>query len=1054
MIAMPPPSSAKRPRDACADESKVQPAQKKTKTKGAPPRKSTLFDDLDAGSPHHPADNSWDLLKELNGGDDDKTSLSSLSELDPDQLSTKTRASNTAECPKNQDECHSGDDDEDLEFEDVHNIPESQPAGLPEDLEHISLTLVRDTRISLTNAFSEKKGPTKKERAVRVACHKLHVLFLLWHNAIRNSWLCDPEVQATLLSHVTPRLWEDIERWRRNSGLSVEGEHLKSNPGGKGKERSKNVGNEPAGRSQRAWGSAAQRLEEGAVNMAQGDPLFRLMKVLAMFWKQRFRITSPGLRKIGYMSLERLDRLTKAYAANPNNPDTFGERICSLEEFRQCARNCAGSRDVGAQLFTALLRALGLEARMTASLQALGFGWTKAEEAEPEREPEDNLNGQDSEESDYQEEASKPSRKTRSAKWTSIDDDGLANDAHDTDDPVINVSSLSMPKRKTGPKTIYHEQLEYPHYWTEVLSPVTKKYLPVDPLIKFVVATNRDLIESLEPRGAKADKAKQVIAYVVGYSQDGSAKDVTLRYLKSQMMPGRTKGMRMPPEKIPVYNRQGKIKRHDLFDWFKFVMKGYERSGSNIEFPITDVDMLEDSTDLKPRQPEKREPKEGQETLQYYKNSEKFVLERHLKREEALLATAEPVRLFVAKGKQGEKSEENVYLRKDVVPVKSAETWHKQGRAPVAGEEPLKRVPYRAATINRKLAIQEAEAATGEKVLQGLFSFEQTDWIIPPPIKNGKIPKNEYGNIDLFVEHMLPQGATHVPYRGAMRVCKKLGIDFAEAVVDFDFGHRMAAPVIQGIVIAEEYHDQVMEELARDEAERARKEDEKRRKKVLDMWRRFLMGMRVAERLRRDYGDVDGLEVFRNHTAAHHEPPSPDTEVVCMGDGKVGEDLPGGFLLDGFDYDDDDDDDDDDDEKEEEEEEKEKEKEKEEPGPSSRQSKFFFDATDGEGGGCESDDSDTGLVIEDGGQSFRTKRDNDEEQGPMEERPKPSPSSPPSPPIRAPPARRQRGGRATASSSSYSRRRLRRVVAEVSLDSDSEGSWGDNSGDDSDEYVD
>ncbi|MBW1279608.1 hypothetical protein, partial [Escherichia coli] len=80
----------------------------------------------------------------------------------------------------------------------------------------------------------------------------------------------------------------------------------------------------------------------------------------------------------------------------------------------------------------------------------------------------------------------------------------------------------------------------------------------------------------------------------------------------------------------------------------------------------------------------------------------------------------------------GNAEEEDVFLRADVVNIKSAETWHKQGRAPLAGEEPLKRVPYRAATLNRRREILEAEAATGGKVLQGLYSIEQTDWIIPP----------------------------------------------------------------------------------------------------------------------------------------------------------------------------------------------------------------------------------------------------------------------------------------------------------------------------------
>jgi xeroderma pigmentosum group C-complementing protein len=421
---------------------------------------------------------------------------------------------------------------------------------------------------------------------------------------------------------------------------------------------------------------------------------------------------------------------------------------------------------------------------------------------------------------------------------------------------------------------------------------VTHKYIPLDPIVKNVIATNRELVESLEPRGGKADKARQVMGYVIGFSQDGTAKDVTVRYLKRQTLPGRTKGVRMPIEKVPVYNRHGKVKRYEKFDWFQSALRGYLRGSEKT--PLTELDELENSTDLKPAQVEKKEVKEGEETLAYYKASKEYVLERHLKREEALLPNAAPVKVFRNKGKGGKSEEEMVYLRSEVVQVKSAETWHKQGRAPLPGEQPLKSVPYRAATINRRREIAEAEAASGQKVLQGLYSFDQTDWIIPPPIKNGVIPRNEYGNIDLFAEHMCPKGAKHVPYRGAGRVCKRLQIDFAEAVVDFEFGHRMAVPVIQGVVIAEENWDMVMEELQKDEAERTRKEDEKRRAAALASWRKFLMGLRIAERIRQDYGHLDETTEVFGHRKDTEDDVAPQHDD---------EDMAGGFLPEGYEED-------------------------------------------------------------------------------------------------------------------------------------------------------
>ena len=887
---MPPYVPRKRTRDhAASTKDEPQKEQKTTKTITAPPRKSTLFDDLDAGSTPRSSTRNGSSVLQLDDSEDDDSSLTSLSDADFEDVPALKRRKVHEPAEPDDD-----DDDEDIEFEDVET-PQTPFTNVPVPSGDLELTLIRDTRISLASALG-KKGPTKLERRARIATHCVHVQFLLWHNAIRNSWLCDPTVQGLLLSHVPPRLWAEVERWRKSTGLDVPEETPKA---GKAKRDVKGKGKEKAPvRSSRDWGAASQRLERGAVDMSHGDPLFRLMKYLAAWWKQRFRVTAPGLRKWGYMSLERLDRLTKAFKQEEHDQDRFGERVRRLEDFRLSAQECVGSRDIGAQLFTALLRALGLEARLVANLQPLGYGWNKLEEADPEKE---GFGFGEAPRTDNDSPRRAPAiAKTKTARAAKgpalgrtsgrnikaeVEESWLAADDSDHDLAI----QVPLSPRKKG--KLYDADLEFPHYWTEVLSPATNKYLAVDALVKSVIATNRELVESLEPRGSKADKAKQVIAYVVGHSQDGTAKDLTVRYLKRQTLPGRTKGMRMPIEKIPVYNRHGKVKRYDHFDWFKSAMRGYTRGDK--KHPLTEADEAENATDLAPTKPEKKPIKEGEETLQYYKNSPDFILPRHLKREEALLPTAVPLKTFKHKPHPTHpQPDEPVYSRKDVVPVKSAETWHKQGRAPLPGEQPLKRVPYRAATTNRRRELAEAEAATGEKALQGLYSLAQTDWIIPPPIVDGVIPKNEYGNIDLFAEHMCPAGAVHVPYRGAGRVAKRLGVDYAEAVVGFEFGHRMAVPVVRGVVVAEEFFGAVMEELEREERERERREDEKRRRVALGMWRRFVMGLRIVERIRVDYGGVgEGEDVFGR---------GGDGVRRVENVGAEDEELGGGFLPEGY----------------------------------------------------------------------------------------------------------------------------------------------------------
>ncbi|KOS22881.1 DNA repair protein rhp42 [Escovopsis weberi] len=881
-------------------------------------RKETLFDDLDATASPHRGDRSNTSLKAFTE-EESESSLTSLSDEDFENVPiAKRRETEDADVDDDLDDKDEDEEDEDIEFEDVAT-PFLPVLDAPLPTGDLELTLNRDTRISLTS-HSDKKGPTKIERQVRIATHCVHVLSLLWHNAVRNAWLCDPEVQAIMVSHLPPRMWDEVERWRRASGLLEKPRTEPPKPKGRKGRNSKGKERELL----RDWGDAAERQEEGAVDLSYGDPLFRLMQHLVPWWRQRYKVTAPGLRKWGYMALERLDRLAKAHKDDEEDQVRFGELVRGLDGFRQCASSCRGSRDVGAQLFTALLRGLGLDARMVASLQPLGFGWNKLEDANPEKEgnapktdqgkatpsrnatmevPKSAKGTPKKAESKHktskreakQPETAAPSRSIRKstrskARVIEDSDDELEMEFKGSDDDSVIEMQVTPPKNPTASTTRFDRDLDYPHYWTEVLSPVTSRYLPVDPIVKGTIATNRELVETFESRGARADKARQVVCYVVGHSRDGTAKDVTVRYLKRQVLPGRTKGSRMPLEKVPVYDRHGKVKRYETMDWFKSAMSGYGRGSK--EIPLTEVDYEEDATDLKPAKAEKKEVKEGEETLQYYKQSPEFVLRRHLKREEALRPDARVVRVFKNKGKGGRIEEEDVYRRSDVVLVKSAETWHKQGRAPIVGEVPLKMVPYRAATLNRKREILEAEAMTGQKVLQGLFSEEQTDWIIPPPIKDGVIPKNDYGNIDMFAEHMCPEGAVHVPYRGVVKVCRRLQIDFAEAVVGFEFGHRMAVPVIQGAVVAEEHYETVMAELEKDEAERKRKEDEKRRKAALGKWRKFLMGMRIVQRIRQDYGEIDESVSVFGHSAEErrHE------EVL----GAQDEDAGGGFLPEGY----------------------------------------------------------------------------------------------------------------------------------------------------------
>ena len=47
-----------------------------------------------------------------------------------------------------------------------------------------------------------------------------------------------------------------------------------------------------------------------------------------------------------------------------------------------------------------------------------------------------------------------------------------------------------------------------------------------------------------------------------------------------------------------------------------------------------------------------------------------------------------------------------------------------------------------------------------------VYGHWQTEIYQPPPAVDGKVPRNEYGNVELFKEWMLPKGTVHIPIQG------------------------------------------------------------------------------------------------------------------------------------------------------------------------------------------------------------------------------------------------------------------------------------------------
>lgn len=94
------------------------------------------------------------------------------------------------------------DDDDDIKFEDVDldlHAFQSPPASTNDPFKDLNLNLTAQKAAMKPRRSADRRKPvTKEERLRRVDVHKVHLLCLLSHVALRNRWCNSPEIQAAL----------------------------------------------------------------------------------------------------------------------------------------------------------------------------------------------------------------------------------------------------------------------------------------------------------------------------------------------------------------------------------------------------------------------------------------------------------------------------------------------------------------------------------------------------------------------------------------------------------------------------------------------------------------------------------------------------------------------------------------------------------------------------------------------------------------------------------------------------------------------------------------
>ncbi|BEI91040.1 uncharacterized protein CcaverHIS019_0311100 [Cutaneotrichosporon cavernicola] len=685
-----------------------------------------------------------------------------------------------------------------------------------------------------------KKPITARDRAVRLEIHKLHVIALLASARIRNNWVSDELLQCRLLSLCPLRLAADLvvspkrfpDRAQRNRLFLDALQELVT----WWSHDFFDISDPLLGLRARSWDDV-QEIIERMPRLSRSD-------ILGGVFSKKVETPQKKRGKGKAMEDPILARLEE---------ELGGERLRSVNSLAKKALQQEGSRDISAQLFVALARACGLGARLIVSIQAVPW---RAEKVVPKKKgagsrARSNALRQgmgedytDSQEDDLEEVpipgVSGPD--TPRSQKTNMPPGWRRNRPKDPAD-MYRLRQPKPPPQTVGskPKRKKKEDMmaQPPVFWAEVYNRSDQRWVPVDPV--------NGIIRKKAHYEPQSDSGPVRLVYIVAFEEDGYARDVTLRYARN--FAAKTCKLRPPA-------RAGEP------DWWSEITEFLQRP------------LRLNRDDLEDAELESSQASEGMpQHMSGFKDHPLYVLERHLKQQEVIQPKREVGRF---KG-------EPVYRRANVLSCRTAENWMRVGRRVKERQEPMKWIKQRAVTIQKRRAQELAMQETGEAIQQGLYAENQTELYIPPPIVDGQIPRNAFGNIDLYVPTMLPAGAVHLPYKGIAKVAKKLGVSFAEATTSFEFRKQRARPVLTGIVVAADKEEEVLGAYWESNAAAEERERTKREERALKRWAKLMNGIRVRLRLRAEYGEIDDDEENENPMArAGQEPTRTAGSIIAL----------------------------------------------------------------------------------------------------------------------------------------------------------------------------
>ncbi|CAK9290429.1 unnamed protein product [Gordionus sp. m RMFG-2023] len=261
-------------------------------------------------------------------------------------------------------------------------------------------------------------------------------------------------------------------------------------------------------------------------------------------------------------------------------------------------------------------------------------------------------------------------------------------------------------------------------------------------------------------------------------------------------------------------------------------------------------------------------------SINAFKDHPLYVLKRHLLRHQAIYPPDAPPIAFIRN--------EAVYSRElHLKTLKARINWLKDDarlikKGEVGYKLVLKRPSFKEIMMKRRLRLKglalikegsEQNEDDGDsksnsmlievKNKEELFGIWQTEEYIPLPLVDGQIPKNSYGNVELFQMSMLPLGCVYLSgFPGLNKVAQTLKLQCVPAMRGWEFSGGHAFPIIDGWVLIDGDQQRLMDEWDRYQVKKESEQIQKKEKTALNNWKKFIKALIIRRNVENRYGNI------------------------------------------------------------------------------------------------------------------------------------------------------------------------------------------------------